>query len=334
MPEAIQDVIQSVYVPVLQSSGFVPTPQDHRFGPNGLCWRLEGDAGEGYFWTYGQKDLFDIKIHDFFFYQDSFLEFRFPKCLSVTYYESFSGEELSPHRRFCGGCVKAFLGGEGPYRVLVHREVPVKCIGIEVTPAYYERYLREQYPEEYVHPREAFCQLDQTDQFPEMVRLLQQVRSYRGEGIAAKLFYEGKVAEAVALVVERSRRKPQAPALAPADRRQLELLTAYIEGHCAEPLAQAQLVRVACMSATKMKKLFRQYQGCTITEYIQRCRMHKAAGLLGQPGTTVGQAALAVGYQSASRFAELFRKNTGLLPAEYQRMACGGPQPAPQKGGQ
>lgn len=36
-----------------------------------------------------------------------------------------------------------------------------------------------------------------------MVQLLKQVRDYRGEGLPARLFYDGKVAEAVALVVER-----------------------------------------------------------------------------------------------------------------------------------
>ena len=43
---------------------------------------------------------------------------------------------------------------------------------------------------------ESFQSLDQTDHFPEMVRLLKEVRDYRGEGLAAKLFYNGKVAEA------------------------------------------------------------------------------------------------------------------------------------------
>ena len=38
-----------------------------------------------------------------------------------------------------------------------------------------------------------------------MVRLLQEVRDYRGDGIAARLFYEGKAAESVALIVERTK---------------------------------------------------------------------------------------------------------------------------------
>ena len=79
-------------------------------------------------------------------------------CLSVTYYESISGEELSPYRRLTAGCVKTFLGGMEPYRVLIHKNIPITSIGIDITPAYYETWLKRQYPEEYVHPLEAFVQ--------------------------------------------------------------------------------------------------------------------------------------------------------------------------------
>ena len=67
-------------------------------------------------------------------------------------------------------------------------------------PAYYEDYLKKQYPEEYRNPVEAFRKIDQTTDFPEMSRLLSEVQNYRGDGIAAKLFYESKVAEALSLV--------------------------------------------------------------------------------------------------------------------------------------
>lgn len=315
-------ILEDIYAPVFREYGFVPEPENRRYGPNGLCWRLEGDQGEGHFWTYCQKDLFDIKIHDFRFYRDSLLTFEFPACLSVTYYESISGEELAPYRRVEGGCVKTFLGGREPYGVLVHKDVPIVSIGIEVTPAYYETWMRRQYPDEYVHPLEAFQAVDQTTSFPEMVRLLKQVRDYRGEGIAAKLFYEAKVAEAVALVVERGRARP-APEreLSQSDRHQILNVTAYIDSHFAAELPQEQLARVACMGSTKLKTAFRQAHGCTITDYIRRRRISQAEELLAETELPIGQVALAVGYRSASRFAELFRRSTGILPGEYRRQA-------------
>ena len=39
-----------------------------------------------------------------------------------------------------------------------------------------------------------------------MAKLLHEVKLYRGDGIAAGLFYEAKVAEAVSLVVEEQKK--------------------------------------------------------------------------------------------------------------------------------
>ncbi|CAB1252921.1 AraC family transcriptional regulator [Ruminococcaceae bacterium BL-6] len=317
------DVIQEVYGPLLCQNGFIPRPENARYGSMGQCWELEEGRGAGFYWTYGQKDLFDIKIHDFYLHDDTFFEFNLPKCLSVTYYESISGEELTPYRRLNAGCIKAFVGGRDPYRMLVHKKIPIRSVGIEFMPAYYEDYLKRQYPNEYIHPLKAFQKLDQTDDFPGMVRLLQQVKSYRGNGIAAKLFYESKVAEAASLVVEWARRLPQRPEprLTDADRRQIETVTAYINDHCAFDLPLDRLSKIACMGTTKLKTSFRQVHGCTITGYIQQRRMSRAEYLLSSTDLPIGQVARTVGYRSASRFAELFHKSTGLLPLEFRKTA-------------
>ncbi|WP_042338381.1 helix-turn-helix domain-containing protein [Desulfosporosinus youngiae] len=319
------DVIEEVYGPMLSENGFVPQPEDGRFGSMGLCWKMTGGRGAGYYWTYGQKDLFNLKIHDFYFHEDTFFEFRLPECLSITYYESVSGEELSPYRRLNAGCTKTFTGGPDPCKMLIHRKIPIRSTGIEIMPAYYQDYLEQQYPGEYVNPRDAFRSLDQTESFPEMVRLLMQVKNYRGDGIAAKLFYESKVAEAVSLVVERhkkhDRREKQ---LSETDKRQIENLTAYINDHYAFDLPQERLARIACMGATKLKTSFRQYHDCTITEYIRQRRLSQAEYLLSSTDLSIGQVAQTVGYQSASRFAQLFRKSTGLVPNDYRKISLAG----------
>lgn len=319
----MNNVIEEIYAPILTDKGFVPDPDNHRYGPMGMCWRLSEEVGTGYYWTYGQDDLFDIRIHDFAFHEDTFLEFRFPELLNISWYTSVSGEELSPYRRLGAGCVQSYIGGYEPCKLLVHKKIPVVAITIEITPAYYEDYLKSRYPDEYINPLEAFRFVDQTEHFPEMVQLLKSVRDYRGEGIAAKLFYEGKVAEAVSLVVQRCKSQPagSGQALSEADRLHLSNVTAYINDHYAFELPQERLAKIACMGTTKLKSSFKQYHGCTITEYIQQRRMSQAEHLLSCTDLTIGQISQTVGYQNASRFAALFRKSTGLLPAEYRKMA-------------
>ncbi|WP_419820772.1 helix-turn-helix domain-containing protein [Anoxybacterium hadale] len=165
--------------------------------------------------------------------------------------------------------------------------------------------------------------MDQTTEFPEMVKLLSQVKNYCGEGFSAKLFYEAKVAEAVALVFEQQKksRTKSASKLSSQDLQQLKTVTAYINDHFAFDLPLQLLSKIACMGTTKLKSSFKLYHNCTITEYIQQRRMSQAEHLLSSTGLTIGQVAQTVGYSNAGRFAELFRLSTGLLPGEYRKIS-------------
>lgn len=251
------------------------------------------------------------------------LEFSLPECLSITRYDSISGEELSPYRRLSAGCIKTFIGGYTPYKALIHKNIPIRSIGIEITPAYYEDYLQRLYPEAQINPVEAFQKIDQTSYFPEMSRLLTEIKNYRGEGIAAKLFYEGKVAEAVSMVVEYQKKHPEkiTQKLSRQDIESIQTVASYLGDHYASDISLERLTQIACMGTTKLKSCFKKYYDCTITEYIQQRRMSQAEYLLAYTDLSVGQIAQTIGYSTSSRFAELFRKSTGLLPMEYRKMA-------------
>ena len=157
---------------------FLPADESVNVRSVGQCWTLSPEVGEGSYWIYAKKDLYDIKIHDFLFYEDCFLEFPMPECLSITQYESISGEELSPYRRLSAGCIKTFIGGYEPYKALIHKRIPIRSIGIEIMPAYYEDYMKKQYPGDYVNPFTAFKEIDQTMDFPAMAKLLYEVKNY------------------------------------------------------------------------------------------------------------------------------------------------------------
>lgn len=314
---------ESYFQKEFSERGFLPDPDNHRFCEIGSTWKLSEQIGSGSYWLYSQKDLYNITIHDFSFHEDTVLSFFWHECLSITRYDSISGEELSPYRRLEAGCIQSFIGGHNPYKVLIHKKIPVRCVGIEIMPAYYEEYLKKQYPGEYTNPLEAFAAVGQTRTFPEMSHLLQEVGQYRGDGISARLFYESKVAQAVAFVVERSkresRRQERIRRLSAQDLRDLENITLYLNDHCLQDISLNDIVKISFISARRLQILFKEYQGCTITEYIQQRRMSQAESLLSQTELSIGQISQAVGYSNASRFAELFRKSTGMLPGEYRK---------------
>lgn len=309
------------YEDLLSNSGFIPIKNEGCFGNHGKCFRLPAEIGGGYYWIYEPNDMFNIKIHNFWFKDDLVCDMNFPEGLSITYYKSISGEELSPYKRLNSNVVKSYFGGEKPFRALIHKKIPIHSIAIEIRPEYYKNYLQTNYPGEFQSAYEAFRSVDETSNFPQMVALLRQVENYRGEGVAARLFYEAKVAEAVSLVFQRHKtlEQPKVYKLSKADQEMIHTVSSYIKDHYADELSLKLLTKIACISATKLKNLFKTIHGCTITEYIQSCRMGQAEHLFQYTDLSVAQVANAVGYSNASRFAELFRKSTGLLPREYKK---------------
>ncbi len=313
--------LNELYQSMLGEFGFNTVPGGSRFSSSGQTFALTDELGKGYYWIYTEKNLFNIKIHDFYYHEDYLFECNMPECLSVTYYYSIAGHELNPYRRMNANCIKSYLGGQVPFKAMMHKKIPIKSIGIEIMPEYYNHYLKDKYPDEYINPYKAFCSIDETSSFPEMMVLLNQVCDYRGEGIRAKLFYEAKVSEAVSLVLEHFHKMSYSHKhLSKKDMEQIHNVTAYINDHAAFPLTLEQLSRIACMGTTKLKQTFKQVNNCTITEYIQQQRMGQAEFLLSHTDLNIAQISQTVGYSSASRFAELFHRNVGILPGEYRKI--------------
>ena len=316
-------ILKDYYCPLLEQNNFIPIPCPDKFSPAGQCWEIAPAVGGGYYWVYAKQDLFDVKIHDFYFNDDCCLDMSIPECISIQRYDSISGEELNPYRRLSAGDIQTIVGGKQRYRALIHKRIPIHSVGIEILPAYYEDFLKKQYPDDYFNLPAAFQSVDQAADFPAMSKLLFEVESYRGDGMAAALFYEAKVTEAIALVVDAWKRQWQKPArpLSAEDAESLQNVVSYIADHYAFDIPLERLANIACMSETKLKSCFKRQFGCSVTQYIQGRRMSQAEHLLIDTDFTMGQIAQMIGYTTSSRFAELFKKNTGILPIEYRRLA-------------
>jgi AraC-like DNA-binding protein len=78
----------------------------------------------------------------------------------------------------------------------------------------------------------------------------------------------------------------------------------------------SQLARIAAMSPTKLKKIFKEVYGVPVYRYYQKVRMNYAKDLLTGGAISVKEAGLQVGYSNLSHFATAFRKEFDLLPSE------------------
>ena len=104
------DILTDYYRPLLERNSFLPIPCPDKFSPAGQCWEISPAVGGGYYWVYAKQELFDIKIHDFFFHADQCLDMAIPECISIQRYDSISGEELTPLPAAVGGGYSNYRG--------------------------------------------------------------------------------------------------------------------------------------------------------------------------------------------------------------------------------
>lgn len=139
---------------------------------------------------------------------------------------------------------------------------------------------------------------------------------------AASALYAGALAQAVAShVVELARRggsagPPQPPGRG-LDAAALRDVTAYMHAHVGDRVTLDDLAAVAHHSKHHFLRLFRASTGTTPHRALTEIRMDRAAQLL-RGGTAPLATAHAVGYRSASQFAEAFRRAHGATPGVYQ----------------
>ena len=64
--------IESRYHTNLLEYGFKELSTTNELSGIGRLYSVPKEYGEGTYWIYSEKDLYDIKIHDFCFHKDSF----------------------------------------------------------------------------------------------------------------------------------------------------------------------------------------------------------------------------------------------------------------------
>lgn len=309
------------YEEILEKWQFVPLLDETRYGKVGKYFSIPNSWGRGIFWLYEPNQFYNIKIHDFYFYEDKVLDLDLPEGLSINYYESISGNELAPYRKLKSNHVQTHIGGVHSFRALIHKRIPIRSIGIEIKPKFYNEYLKTRYPDEFNNLPDIYKSFNCTSNFCEMQALLRQIRDFKGEGGIAEIFYEAKVLEAISLFVRYKQKCLQKTChkLDSTELSAINMVEMYIHDNCTGSLDQKTLTRIAGVCATKLKKNFKAVHGCTITEYIQRYRIRQAQHLLQHTELAINQVAQAVGYRSPSRFSELFKRSTGMMPKEYRR---------------
>lgn len=93
----------------------------------------------------------------------------------------------------------------------------------------------------------------------------------------------------------------------------------HISQHLDEPLPLKELADVAAFSPYHFHRIFKAFMGETLSSFIWRLRLERAASLLvWQPTTPITSIAMACGFSSHSNFARAFKERFGVSASEFR----------------
>ena len=97
-------------------------------------------------------------------------------------------------------------------------------------------------------------------------------------------------------------------------RRTLE----YIHAHLAQAIDLCSIAQAAETSPFHLSRIFRSALGCSVWQYVLRCRVQLAAGLMRDSALTLAQVAGMSGFETYSTFAAAFKAARGVSPASFR----------------
>jgi AraC-like DNA-binding protein len=94
----------------------------------------------------------------------------------------------------------------------------------------------------------------------------------------------------------------------------------YIDTHCTEDISLDALAALAGFSKYHFSRLFHEFSGMSIYDYLMRRRIIYAESLLCDPNLSIIEIAMQSGFNSMSSFNRNFRKIKKCTPKEYRQL--------------
>ncbi len=104
------------------------------------------------------------------------------------------------------------------------------------------------------------------------------------------------------------------------DVQQILKVASMIRESYAEFPGIEKLARVALMSKTKLKRIFKRAYRMGVYEYFQKNRINKARELLDSGKYSVCEVGALIGYQNLSNFSNAFKKEFNFLPRDFKKI--------------
>ena len=93
----------------------------------------------------------------------------------------------------------------------------------------------------------------------------------------------------------------------------------YIRNNYSQNINTAYIAKKYAFSPNYFSFLFKKETGCNFVEYLAHVRIEKACAFLKHTDLNIHNIAQKVGYGDSQYFFRVFKKTTGLTPAEYRK---------------
>lgn len=101
--------------------------------------------------------------------------------------------------------------------------------------------------------------------------------------------------------------------------REFGLIKRYLDSNYADAITLEQLASLAHMSKYYLVHAFTKCTGVSPICYLNKKRLEISKELLSGTNYSIAQIASSVGFSSQSYFAQVFKKDIGISPAEYRK---------------
>ena len=289
--------------------GMVRDDENNPFGC-GYFFRGNGHITEGYFWFLPHEEHFVVTKCDFYFLKDT--ELTMPNDSLYISLRLEYAKHLPP------GKIIAYLEETGsPINTLMRKGSRVAYTEVLYSPSFYKIHLETLFTAQKASPLEILKNMGGEHNWSaEIMNVLKKIYTCPLNGMAAELYYIAGAYALMSAVLEMGNgRLPKKSK----DYEGIVHVIQHIDDNFSRTIKLAELSRLANMSATKLKNLFRQFTGCTITEYILSKKTDYASHLLADSDLSIEELAKKVGFDTVAGFSTSFRKQTGMPPSEYRK---------------
>ncbi len=163
--------------------------------------------------------------------------------------------------------------------------------------------------------------------FPSKLSLRDPVLRYLAQAVVAELetgdngpVFAGNVGTAIAThLLNRYGQVGSAVRSRGLSNQQLSQIVEYIDANLATKLSLSEIARVAGVSVSHLKTLFKRAIGVSVHQYIIQQRVDRAMRLLSQSDVCQSEIAEQVGFSSQSHMARCMRRIIGETPSKFAR---------------